>query len=247
MAEPGLLGINAGAALAVVIGIAALGVASPALQVPLALAGAAVASVVVLSLGSVAGRSRTPVKLVIAGAVLAATLSSVTSAFLVLDDATLLAFRFWIVGSLAGTSLDAIGVVVVPMLIGVVIAVASTRALNALSLGDDVARSLGIPVRGVRLLGFVAAILLAGAAVAAAGPIVFVGLAVPHAARSIVGPDWRWVVPLSAVLGPTLLLAADVAARIIARPAELQVGIVTALVGAPLFIILVRRRKLAAL
>jgi iron complex transport system permease protein len=247
LADPGLLGVDAGAALAVVVGIHTFGITSLTGYVWFAFVGAGLASVVVYLLGSVGRGGATPVKLALAGAALTALLTSLTSSILLLDVQALDVFRFWAAGSLAGRDSDVL-VQVAPFLIaGAVLALASSRALNTLSLGDDVARSLGQRVHLTRGLSALAIVLLCGAATAAAGPIGFVGLTVPHVARAICGPDYRWILPWSMVLAPTLLLAADVVGRLIARPGEVQVGIVTAFVGAPFFIALVRRRKLADL
>ncbi len=247
LADPGILGIEAGAALAVVIGIYSFGIGSLTGYVWFAFVGAAVASVVVYTLGSLGRGGATPVKLALAGAALASLLGSFTSAILILDVATLDQFRFWVVGSLAGRDAAVASQVLPFLLVGVVLALASARSLNALALGDDMARSLGQRVQLARALSALAVVVLCGSAVAAAGPIGFVGLTIPHVARAICGPDYRWVLPWSMVLGPILLLGADIVGRIVARPGELQVGIVTALIGAPFFIALVRRRKLAEL
>jgi iron complex transport system permease protein len=247
LADPGILGINAGAAFAVVIAIYALGIGDLSVYVWFAFVGAAVAAVVVYGLGALGRDGPTPVKLALAGAAITALLSSLTTAILLIDIQTLDQFRFWVVGSLAGRDAGIARQVLPFLLVGVVVALASSRSLNALALGDDVARSLGQRVAVTRVLAGVAVVLLTGAAVAAAGPIAFVGLAVPHVARAVTGPDYRWVLPYSAVLAPILLVGADVIGRVVARPGELQVGIVTALVGAPFFVALVRRRKLAEL
>jgi iron complex transport system permease protein len=247
LADPGLLGVDAGAALAVVAGIHTFGVTSLTGYVWFAFVGAGLASVVVYLLGSVGRGGATPVKLALAGAALTALLTSLTSSILLLDVQTLDVFRFWAAGSLAGRDADVLGQVAPFLIAGGVLALASSRALNTLSLGDDVARSLGQRVLLTRGLSALAIVLLCGAATAAAGPIGFVGLTVPHVARAICGPDYRWILPWSMVLAPTLLLAADVVGRLIARPGEVQVGIVTAFLGAPFFIALVRRRKLADL
>lgn len=247
LAEPGILGINAGAALAVVLAIFLLGVTSVGAYVWFAFAGAAAAAVVVYALGSAGRDGATPVKLALAGTVLAALLSSFTSAILVLDVDSLDQFRFWVVGSLAGRDMGVLLVVLPFLAVGIVIALAAGRALNAISLGEDVARSLGQRVALTRVVVAVAVVLLAGASVAAAGPIAFVGLAVPHAVRIVVGTDWRWVLAYCALAGPILLLGADILGRVMVRPAELEVGIVTALVGGPVFIALARRRRLASL
>jgi iron complex transport system permease protein len=247
LAEPGLLGVSAGAAFAVVLAIQLLGVRSPAGYVWFAFAGAAVAAVAVYALGSAGRVGATPVTLALAGAAATYLLQAGTSALVVLDAQTLDAFRFWVVGSVAGRGLD----VLVPMLpflvAGLVLAAVNAPALNLLSLGEDVARALGLTVRRARLTGVVAVTLLVGAAVACCGPIAFVGLVVPHAARMLTGPDHRWLVPLSGLLGAGLLVLADVVGRVVVRPGELQVGVVLALVGAPFFIALVRRRRLVQL
>ena len=247
LADPGILGIEAGASLAVVIGIYALRIGSFSGYVWLAFLGAAAASVVVYLLGSVGRGGATPVKLALAGAALSALLGSITTSILLLDVATLDQFRFWVVGSLAGRDAGIVADVVPFLAVGAVLALLSARSLNTLALGDDVARSLGQRVGLARATSAVAVIVLAGGATAAAGPIGFVGLTVPHVARAICGPDYRWILPWSAVLAPTLLLGADVGGRLIARPGEVQVGILTAIIGAPFFVALVRRRKLAEL
>lgn len=247
LADPGILGVDAGAALCVVIGIYVFHLDDPLQFVWFAFFGAAAASVVVYGLGAIGREGATPVKLALAGAALTALLASMTSAVLIIDLATLDQFRFWAVGSLAGREWD-ISVPMTPfLLVGMLIALISGFLLNPLALGDDVARSLGQRIALVRGFATLGVVLLCGAATAAAGPIVFVGLIVPHVARAIVGPDQRWIVPYSAVLGGILLLVADTVGRVIARPGEVQVGIMTALIGAPFFIVLVRRRKLAEL
>jgi iron complex transport system permease protein len=247
LADPGLLGIEAGASLAVVIGIYLFDLATLMSFVWLAFLGAGVAGVVVYTLGSLGRGGPTPVKLAVAGAALSSLLVSLTSAIILLDIDTLDQYRYWVVGSLAGAR-DEVAVQLLPFLaVGIVLAFLSARALNALALGDDVARSLGQRVGLARLVAALAIVLLCGSATAAAGPITFLGLIVPHLARSLCGPDYRWILPWSMVLAPCLLLAGDVVGRLVVRPAELQVGIVTAFVGAPLFIALVRRRRLAEL
>jgi iron complex transport system permease protein len=246
LAEPGILGINAGAALAVVVAIQ-LGVSSVLGYAWFALLGAGIAAVLLFALGASGRGGATPIKLALAGAVLAGLLTALTSAVLVFDARTLDEFRFWIVGSIAGRDAD-VALTVAPFIgAGLLLALAAGRWLNALALGDDVARSLGQRVGRARVATTAGFVLLAGAAVAAAGPIAFVGLTVPHVARALVGPDYRWIVPYSIVLGAALLLAGDVAGRVVARPSELAVGIVTAVLGAPAFIWLVRRPRLVEL
>jgi iron complex transport system permease protein len=247
LADPAILGIEAGASLGVVIGISSFSVGTLSGYVWFAFAGAAVASFVVYALGSMGRGGPTPVKLALAGAALAALLSSLTSAILLLDINTLDQYRFWIVGSLAGRDTDIAWDVLPFVIVGTVLAMAAARSLNTLALGEDVARSLGQRVQLARGISALSVVVLCGAATAAAGPVGFVGLTVPHVARAIVGPDYRWILPYSLILAPTLLLGADVVARLVVRPGELQVGIVMALIGAPFFIALVRQRKLAEL
>lgn len=247
LADPGIFGVEAGASLAVVVGIYVFGIGSLTGYVWFAFAGAGVASVVVYGLGSLGRGGATPVKLALAGAAMAAMLSSLTSAILIIDVATLDQFRFWAVGSLGGREGDIVRQVAPFLAVGVALALISARGLNTLALGDDMARALGQRVQLARATAGLAVIVCSGAAVAAAGPIGFVGLTVPHVARAICGPDYRWILPWSLLLGPSLLLGADVVGRLVARPGELQVGIVTAFIGAPFFIALVRRRKLAEL
>ncbi|MEG9249478.1 iron ABC transporter permease [Arthrobacter sp. Soc17.1.1.1] len=247
LADPGILGINAGASLAVVLGIYVLGLGSASGYIWCAFAGAGAAALLVYAVASLGREGATPVKLALAGAALAAGLGSLTNAVLVSSQETLDAFRFWQVGTLSGRGWDVIGAVAPFLLGGLVLTLATGKVLNSLALGDDVARGLGQNVnlaRGVTALGVV---VLCGAATAAAGPIAFVGLVIPHAVRLVVGADYRWILPFSALLGPVLLLGADVLGRVVLPPGEVQVGIMTAVVGAPFFIWLVRRRRMAQL
>jgi len=245
LADPGILGVSAGAALAVVLGIFVLGVASLTGYVWFAFAGAGITSVAVYALGALGRDGATPVKLALAGAAVTAFLGSLTAAVLLLDVATLEEYRFWAVGSVAGRDMAVVAQVAPFLVVGAVMAVSAGRSLNTLAPGDDVARSLGVRVGCSRIFSAGAVVLLVGGATAAAGPIGFVGLTVPHVARAITGPDYRWVLAYSAVLAPSLLLLADVLGRVVARPGEIQVGIVTAVIGAPVFIAIVRRRTLA--
>ena len=247
LADPGILGIEAGAAFAVVTAIYVLGITAVTGYVWFALVGAGVAAVVVYALGASGRAAASPVTLALAGAAVAALLTALTSALALLDSGTLDAFRFWVVGSLSGRDLGVLAGAEPFILVGLLLALYSTRALNALALGEDVARSLGQRVAVSRALAALAVVCCAGGAVAVAGPIGFVGLVVPHAARALVGPDYRWIVPYSLVMGPILLLVADVLGRVLVSPGELQVGIVMAAIGAPVFIWLVRRGKLVQL
>lgn len=247
LADPGLLGVNAGAALAVVCAISILGVGTAAGYVWFAFLGAAVAAVAVYVIGSLGREGATPVKLALAGAAMTAALQSITTAILLTDVATFDKFRFWTVGALAGRKIELVVQIAPFVIVGVVVALATGRLLNALSLGDDVARGLGQSVALARGLSAVAVVILCGAATAIAGPIGFLGLTIPHVARLITGPDYRWILPYSMVLAPILLLISDIVGRLVAKPGELQVGIVMAVLGAPFFIALVRKRKLAEL
>ncbi|WP_205745842.1 FecCD family ABC transporter permease [Egibacter rhizosphaerae] len=244
LAGPGILGVNAGAAVAVVTTVHVAGAVTPRSSVWVALAGALTAALLVYVIGAAGRSGATPIKLALAGLVTTALLESWTSAALVLDRRTLDQVRFWLAGSLAGGEPELLWQVAPLMLAGIVLALLLARQLNALALGDDVARALGQRTGSVRVACLGVVVLLAGSAVAVAGPIAFVGLAVPHIARVLTGPDYRWVQAYAVVLGPTLLLAADVLGRVVARPSELQVGIVTALLGAPFLVALARRRSL---
>jgi iron complex transport system permease protein len=247
LADPGLLGVNAGASAAVVVAVAWLGVSTLTGYVWFAFAGAAIAAVVVYALGSAGRSGATPVRLALAGTAITAALVAFTEAVTLTDIETFDAWRAWSVGSLAGRDSDTLGMVAPFLVAGVLLSALVARPLNALALGDDAGRALGAHIGRTRLVGAVAITLLCGAATAAIGPIVFVGLTVPHVARAITGPDQRWVFAYSAVFAPVLLLGADVIGRVVARPAELQVGIVTAFIGAPVFIALVRRKRIAQL
>jgi iron complex transport system permease protein len=241
VADPGFLGVNAGAALAVALGIMA-GVAEVGGYVWFALAGAAAATVVVALLGNVGRGRQSPVRLALAGAVIAALCAALTSAILVVDESTLDRFRFWDVGSLAGRGYDDLAAILPFAVAGIVLALLLGRAINGLALGDDLAAALGQRVTATRTLSGIAIVLLAGAAVAAAGPIAFAGLAVAHVSRIVTGADYRWGLAYALVLGPALLVGADIIGRLVVRPSELEVGIVTALLGAPILVWLVRRR-----
>lgn len=247
LADPGILGVNAGAALAVVVAMFAFGITSLTGYIWFAFLGAGVAAVVVYSVASLGREGATPVKLVLAGAALSAGLSSLMNGILVSSQETLDGFRFWQIGSLSGRTWDVIVPVVPFIAVGVVVTLVTGRMLNGLALGDDVARGLGQGVglsRGVTAVGVV---ILCGAATALAGPIMFVGLVIPHIARALVGTDYRWILPLAMVLAPVLLISADVVGRLVLPPGEVQAGVLTALLGAPVFIWLVRRTRGAAL
>jgi iron complex transport system permease protein len=245
LADPGLLGINAGASAAVVTAITYFGVTSLTGYVWFAFLGAAAVGALVWFLGG--SRGATPVRLALAGTAVSAALYGYLQAVMIMDEAALGKMRFWTVGSLASATNSTITQVLPFLLTGTVLALALARPLNAMAMGDDTAKALGADLNRTRALSMLAATVLCGAATAACGPIVFVGLMVPHVVRSFTGPDLRWILPYAAVLSPVLLLGADVIGRIVARPSELQVGIVTAILGGPVFIFLVRRRRTAQL
>ncbi|ARZ70807.1 iron ABC transporter permease [Streptomyces albireticuli] len=243
LAEPGILGVNAGAAAAVVSAVSFLGVTSVGGYVWFAFLGAAVVSVLVHALGG--SRAATPVRLALAGTAVTYALYGYVNSVQLMDSAALDRMRFWTVGSLASASMDVIRQVAPFIAAGLLLALALARPLNAVALGDDTARALGASPARTRVLAMTAVTLLCGAATAACGPIVFIGLIIPHLVRSLTGPDLRWILPYAAVLAPVLLLGADVIGRVVTRPGELQVGIVTAVIGGPVFIHLVRRRRMA--
>ncbi|MEQ4721641.1 iron ABC transporter permease [Nonomuraea sp. B19D2] len=247
MADPGLLGINQGAALGVTLALGLFGLSDPAIYVWFAFGGAALASVVVYALASAGRSGSSPVRLALAGVAFGMVCTAVASALLRMDTQTFDRMRFWLTGSLAGQTADTLVRLAPFMVAGLVLGLLLARPLNMLALGDDAGKSLGVAVNRTRILAGVAVTLLCGAATAAAGPLWFVGLIVPHAVRALVGPDQRWVLPYSALAAPVLLLGADVVGRVIARPGEVQVGIVWAVIGAPIFIALARRKRVAAL
>nr|WP_243705955.1 iron ABC transporter permease [Micromonospora sp. KC721] len=247
LADPGILGVTAGASIGIVVTTTVLGIASVYSYVWFGFAGALAATALVYGLGSAGGGGATPAKLALAGAAVSALLQSLVNAALLVDAAALGDFRFWAVGALTGQPATMLGPVLPFFAAGAVLAATTAPALNTLALGEDVARGLGQRVGLARLRGAAAVTLLAGAAVALCGPIAFVGLLVPHVVRAFTGPDHRWILWYSALLGPCLLLAADIAGRLVARPDELPVGIVVTALGAPFFVALVRRRGLREL
>ncbi|BBH71099.1 iron ABC transporter permease [Actinoplanes sp. OR16] len=241
LADPGLLGINAGASAGVASAAVFLGIGSFYGYIWFALAGAAIVTAMVYAVGG--GRSATPARLALAGAALNATLYSYVSAALLSDSQAIEKVKFWTAGSLASADFPTVTRLLPFFLAGLIVALLSARPLNALSLGDDAARALGARPAVIRTAVIVAVTLLCGGATAACGPIVFVGLLVPHMVRPFAGPDLRWLLPYTAVLAPVLLLGSDVLGRILGSPGELQVGTVTAVLGGPLFLYLVRAAK----
>jgi len=245
LADAGIMGVNSGAAAFVVLAVVVLGVRGVGASVWFAFAGAIVAIVLVYAVASLGREGATPVKLALAGAAATAGFGSVTTGIVMTNIDALNELRFWQVGSLAGRYAPVLLGVAPFLLAGLVAALGFGRALNGLALGEDTARGLGQRVARTRAVAFVVVAVLAGAATAACGPIVFVGLVVPHVARFVCGPDYRWVLPYSLLLGPLVLLLADVLGRVAGAPGELQVGVVLGVLGAPAFVGIVRYARLS--
>ncbi|WP_405896261.1 iron ABC transporter permease [Streptomyces sp. NBC_00727] len=246
IAEPGILGVSQGASVGVVTAIAFFGVHSLNGYVWFAFAGAALAGVGVYAVASGGRGGASPVKLALAGAAMNAFLASLVSGIATTDARALDEFRFWQVGSISGRDGEVIGQVWPFVVVGMILVAVIARGLDALALGDDAARNLGNNVGRLRALGALGATVLTGAAVASVGPIAFTGLAVPHIARALVGTAHRWVLPLAAMLGPVMILGSDVLGRVLFPPSEVPVAVMTALIGVPFLIALVRRRKVVA-
>jgi iron complex transport system permease protein len=242
LADPGILGINTGAALGVVAAVFLLNISSLTLYALFAFVGATLTAFAVYVIGSLGRGGPTPLKLTIAGAALTALLSSLTTGVLILNQRTLEEVRFWLAGSIAGRDLTLLLQVSPYLLIGLVLALALGRQITTISLGEDIAKGLGQRTGWVKALAAVSVVMLAGGSVAVAGPIGFIGLVIPHMVRFLVGVDYRWVLPYAALLGAIFLIVSDVAARLVLRPTELPVGVMTALIGGPFFVYLVRWR-----
>lgn len=247
LADPGILGVNAGAGFAIVLGVSLFGVTRISQYLWFGFIGAVAAGMLVYFVAARGGGGATPLRLTLVGVALSAVLTGFSHTLAMLNTRTFDRMRFWGAGSLADRPEGTMQVVLPFIAIGLVLAFTTARGMNALALGDDLARSVGSRVGFTRARGMIAVTLMCGAATAAVGPIGFVGLMVPHAVRFMVGPDQRWILPFSLVLGPTLVLTSDILGRVIVAPAELQVGVVTAFLGAPVLIALVRRTKVAAL
>lgn len=248
VADPGILGVSAGASLAVVLGIAFLGLSDPYGQMAFAIVGAAVAAAFVYTVGSLGRGGATPLKLALAGAATSAAFASLISAIMLPRVDLLQTFQSWQIGGVGGAEWPRIALAAPVLALGALICIASSRGMNSLALGDDMAKGLGEHVFRTRLLSALGAVILAGAATAIAGPIGFVGLVIPHVCRMLIGTDHRWLLPFSAIAGAALLLASDIIGRVIAPSSEeIQVGIITAIIGAPFFIWIVRRQKVREL
>jgi iron complex transport system permease protein len=246
LAEPGLLGVSAGASFAVVI-VVATGGSIAVLGPWVAVLGAAAGCLLAVGAARMRGAGDDPVRLVLAGAALSGLLAAGTSVVLLLDQRTADEVRFWTVGSVAGRDLGTLAQVGPVLAAGLLVALLVARPLSALALGDAAARGLGHRPARARVLAVTAVALLVGGAVAAAGPIAFVGLVVPFLARALVGPDLRRVLAVSLLLGPVVVLVADVASRLLVRPYEMPLGVVTALLGAPVLVAVVRTTRLPSL
>ncbi|MGB8455570.1 MAG: iron ABC transporter permease [Anaerocolumna sp.] len=247
IADPSILGVNTGASLLVVSGIAFFHINTAGGYIGFALAGAAITAVFVYGIGSMGSGGATPIKLALAGAATSAALSSLVSAIILPRTDVMNAFRFWQVGSVSGATWEGIASVLPFLIAGLLIGILSAPALNTLALGDDIATGLGINTGTIRILGAFAGVLLCGATTALAGPIGFIGLMVPHIMRLICGPDLRIIIPMSAIGGAIILTMSDVIGRLIGSPSELEAGIVTAFLGAPILIIIAMRAKVRSL
>ncbi|MBX3061802.1 MAG: iron ABC transporter permease [Anaerolineae bacterium] len=240
LADSGILGINSGAAFAVVLAVFLLGNPPLSVYALFGFVGAGVAALIVYAIGSMGRGGATPMKLTLAGVILTSFISAFTTAILISDQQTLDKIRFWTAGSLAGRDMTLLLQTAPYMIVGLIGAWLISRQITTISLGDDVAKGLGQNTLWIRLLSAGIVVLLAGGAVALAGPVGFVGLVVPHIVRFLVGVDYRWIVPYSAIMGALLVTVADVGARVVIRPQELPVGVIMAVIGAPFFIWLAR-------
>ena len=240
LADTGILGLNAGSSMSVVLAIGFLGVSSLAGIMAAAFIGAAVVMILVYLVANVGREGATPIKLALGGAALAVGVGAVTNAILMVSDSTLDRFRMWQIGSLSTTGIDTFLSAIPVVIIGSLIVLSTAKVSNAVSMGDDTATALGFNLGRARVLGSIGVVVLAGTATAVAGPIAFVGLMIPHAVRLLVGSDYRWLMPACLIAGPVLLLVADTVGRIIAPPSEIQVGVMCAMLGGPIFIIMMR-------
>ncbi|XVU27808.1 FecCD family ABC transporter permease [Actinoplanes sp. CA-054009] len=246
LADAGILGVHAGASFAVTVAVGLLGFRDISGYMWFAFAGALIVTLMVLALGSTR-RGQSPVVMVLAGVCVGAVLGGAREALQLTDSEAFDAMRNWNAGSIAGRPLDLVWPILPFFAVALGLAFAVSGPLNAMALGDEVAVAQGVRPARTRLLAILALTLLAGGATAIAGPIGFVGLMVPHVARWIVGPHQRWIFAYSILLAPILLLASDILGRVVLRPGEIPVGVVTAFVGAPVLVVLVRRRKASGL
>ncbi|MCU4182132.1 FecCD family ABC transporter permease [Bosea sp. BH3] len=247
LADPGILGVNAGASLAVVVAVAWFDISSAEAYLWSALFGAAFATLFVYRIGSLGAGGATPLKLTLAGAATSIACASLVIAVVLPRNDIAGGIQSWQIGGVAGATFDRIMPMLPCLVAGFVIGLVCARKLNSLALGDDLAAGLGENVAVARFLASLGGVLLCGATTALCGPIGFVGLVVPHLCRLLVGVDYRWLLPFSSLAGACLLLGADVVGRVVARPGEIEVSIITALIGAPFFIWIVRRQRVREL
>ncbi|MBD3107263.1 iron ABC transporter permease [Bacillus sp. AGMB 02131] len=247
IADPSILGVNTGASLFVVCGIAFLNISSADEYIWLAIAGAMITAIFVFGIGSMGSSGATPLKLVLAGAATSAILSSLVVAIMIPRTNVMDQFRFWQVGSVGSGNWDSISLFIPFLIVGIVLAIFTAPALNALALGDEAATGLGVRTGTIRFAAALGGVLLCGAATALAGPIGFIGLLATHLIRLVIGPDLRYVIPLSALSGAIILTISDVCGRLLGSPGELEVGIVTAFIGAPILIFITMKAKIRAL
>jgi iron complex transport system permease protein len=241
LASPGIFGVNAGAGFAVVVAVTMFSVSSLQAFAWISFFGAALAAISVYVIGSGGREGLTPMKLTLAGAAMTAMFSSFTQGLLVLDEAALEQVLYWLAGSVQGRKLETLISVLPYLAIGWLAAILISSKMNVLSMGEDLAKGLGLNTGLVKLGTGVIIVLLSGGAVAVAGPIGFIGIVIPHLTRAVVGIDHRWVIPFSALFGGILLLAADIAARYVLMPQEIPVGVMTAMIGTPFFIYIARK------
>ncbi len=247
LADPGILGVNAGAAFFVTLSVGLFGFHSIQATLWFSLLGAVLVTLAVYGLGMTGRGGATPVRMVLAGVALSAVLGGISSSITLLNPQAFDAMRQWSIGSVAGRNMAVVTAIAPFIGLGLVISLISARSLNAVALGEDLARALGASLVRTRILTLAAVTLLAGAATAACGPIGFVGLMVPHAVRWFTGPDQRQILPLTMIYAPVLMLAADIAGRLVLYPGELEAGVVTAFLGAPVLIALARRKQAVGL
>ncbi|MGE7922494.1 FecCD family ABC transporter permease [Viridibacillus arvi] len=248
LADPGILGVNAGAAFAVALAVGVFSISSISNFVWFALAGALVTSVAIYFIGGGAGKkSPTPEQITLAGVAMAAALNGITTALSLINSRAFAGMLSWRVGSIARKGLEDLWPIIPFLVVGIVLALAIAPALNTIAFGDDRATSLGVNVNMIRIVGLLSITLLAGGATAIAGPIVFLGLMVPHCVRWFIGPDQPWIFIYSLIVAPLILLLSDIIGRTVISPAEVPVGIITGFVGAPILLILMRRRKASGL
>ena len=247
LADPGILGVNAGATFAVTMGVGLLGVRAPNSYVWFALVGALAVTLIVYLIGAAGRGGPSPGRMTLAGVAIGAVLSGVTSIVMLKNMEVFSTLRLWGLGSLGGRDESAVALIAPFIAVGLIVAFLIARPLNAIALGDDLGRTLGAGLMRTRIVSIVAVTVLAGSATALAGPIAFIGLMVPHAVRWFTGPDQRWIIAYSAIVAPSMLLLSDVIGRVVLPSGELQVSIVTAIIGAPVLVALARRKKVSGL